>query len=58
MSIPPGPIGLFADPIRIEQIVCNLLTNAVKYTDPGGRIEVTSAVDTGTTFTVYLPIRR
>ncbi|MGH7858618.1 MAG: MASE1 domain-containing protein, partial [Candidatus Binatia bacterium] len=31
---------VFADPIRLEQIVGNLLENAVQYTPPGGRIEL------------------
>jgi signal transduction histidine kinase/ActR/RegA family two-component response regulator len=36
----PDPIALDADPARLEQIVTNLLTNAAKYTDPHGTIEV------------------
>jgi PAS domain S-box-containing protein len=35
-------VTVFADPARIEQVIFNLLANAVKYTDPGGRIEVTT----------------
>jgi two-component system, sensor histidine kinase len=35
-----GPFLVDGDPIRLEQIVVNLLTNAVKYTLPGGRADV------------------
>ena len=31
-----------ADPVRIEQIVLNLLTNAAKYTPTGGRVELSA----------------
>lgn len=40
LSIAPGPMLVSADPTRLEQIVTNLLVNAVKYTDEGGRIVV------------------
>src|SRR6266446_10116967 len=36
-----------ADPVRVEQIVVNLLDNALKYTPPGGAIDVTIARESG-----------
>ena len=35
------PVPIHADPVRVDQIVNNLLTNAVKYTPAGGHIDVT-----------------
>ncbi len=41
VTLPSGPIWLNADPVRLEQVVVNLLNNASKYTDDGGQIGVT-----------------
>jgi PAS domain S-box-containing protein len=39
VTAPPG-LTILGDPIRLTQVLTNLLTNAAKYTDPGGRIQV------------------
>ncbi len=38
VEYPPSPIMIEVDPLRLTQIATNLLTNAAKYTPPGGLI--------------------
>ena len=40
LRLPSEPVHFRADSVRLDQIVGNLLTNASKYTKPGGRIEL------------------
>ncbi|HZQ60719.1 MAG TPA: ATP-binding protein [Casimicrobiaceae bacterium] len=46
VKLPHEPVYLDADPTRLAQVFSNLLNNAAKYTDPGGRIAL-SAVREG-----------
>jgi two-component system CheB/CheR fusion protein len=39
------PLGVVADPVRLEQIVWNLLTNAIKFTPARGHIRITLVND-------------
>jgi len=40
VNLPAENIRLEADPLRLSQVIGNLLTNAAKYTDPEGHIEL------------------
>jgi PAS domain S-box-containing protein len=42
-EIPTHGLAIHADPVRMAQVIANLLTNAAKYTPPGGRIVLRAA---------------
>jgi signal transduction histidine kinase/ActR/RegA family two-component response regulator len=44
LLLPEEPIELMVDPLRLSQAIANLLTNAAKYSDPGGHITVAAAL--------------
>ena len=57
IDLPAEPVHFVADPLRLAQVLSNLLTNAAKYTDPEGQLQLRascaaetitiSVVDTG-----------
>ena len=40
VSVPEQPVYVFADGGRLQQVLHNLLENALRYTESGGRVEV------------------
>ena len=47
VTLETGPVWVDADSLRIEQIVGNLVSNALKYTPAGGRITIRVGPDDG-----------
>jgi CheY-like chemotaxis protein/anti-sigma regulatory factor (Ser/Thr protein kinase) len=47
LDVPSSGLAVQADPVRCAQVLANLLTNAAKYTEPGGRLSVSAWRDGG-----------
>src|SRR5690606_2128310 len=47
INLPPNPVWLQGDHVRLAQILGNLLSNAARYTPDGGRIEVRADTQAG-----------
>jgi len=48
VALPSDPVRLDADPVRLAQVLSNLLNNAAKFTPKSGRIDVTAQVEGAT----------
>jgi len=44
VSLPDGPVWLEGDPVRLAQILANLLNNAARYMGPAGHVSISGRV--------------
>jgi signal transduction histidine kinase len=46
MSLWPTSLVVMGEPVRLQQIAWNLVSNAIKFTDPGGKVRITTGLHT------------
>ena len=45
MALWPSSLIVLGEPVRLQQIAWNLVSNAIKFTDPGGKVSITTQLD-------------
>ena len=45
IKLEPSTLVTMGEPVRLQQIAWNLVSNAIKFTDPGGKVTVTTHTD-------------
>ena len=45
ITLYPASLVVMGEPVRLQQIAWNLVSNAIKFTDPGGKVSITTGLN-------------